>query len=436
MQVRNITKCMIAVVVLAIGLILIPLYTTGSATRHSIWSIPSQNDGDLRVSYIVQISDPNRLPLAHYAEHLAWLSAFKGIPRGTNRHSNAWTNHYTVGYWLSGSEDELSEMLARLSRVFDPIVIPKDYADEERDIVLREYDFRITGNLNAQAEIKIDTFLYEGNTISASVIGTPQDINTFDYEEAKLLHAATHRPENTTIVVVGDVSERRVQRVLRKLNLPKQLGSERETSAPQFELAKSGQKTFQYKDDSAAPRMIWRRVVTLDDSTQFDLLEAHTALLSDILSTSLPGGLAGPLRYDAAIARGFDIHVWPLDEDNIEISIAAEPDQDISLQELRRKFEDTLASIGASGIPVGTYTRVLKRFESYWPRWNDENETAEWMADYVLDRLSHRREPLSEREIKKLQNQISHEQINSLLRALTGSARTATAFIDSQEIPE
>lgn len=402
----------------------------------SIQLVSSPKEGTLRAYYVVPTHEDQNLPLMHYTEHLVWQNTFQDTQRKIDRHSNAWTNHYTVGYWLSGPKEELPELLATLSRVFDSIEVPRNYADEERDIVLREYDYRLTGNLDAQAEIKIDAFLYEGNAISASVIGTPEEISTFDYEEAKQLHAATHRLENAVLIVVGDVSKRQVQRAVRKLGLSEQIGSERDTSSPQFDLAQSGQKTLRFEDANAAPRMIWRRVVTLDEPMQFDLLEAHTALLSDILSTSLPGGLAEPLRYDAAIARGFDIHVWPLDEDNIEISIAAEPDQDVSLQELRRKFEDTLASIAVSGIPVGSYTRVLKRFESYWPRWNDENETAEWMADYVLDRISHRREPLSERELKKLHDQISHEQLNLLLLALTGSARTATAFIDSQEIPE
>lgn len=40
--------------------------------------------------------------LAHYTEHLAWLPNIGKDSRPEDRDSNAWTNDYAVGYWLSG----------------------------------------------------------------------------------------------------------------------------------------------------------------------------------------------------------------------------------------------------------------------------------------------------------------------------------------------
>ncbi|MBL4556671.1 MAG: hypothetical protein JKP98_04170 [Rhodobacteraceae bacterium] len=59
--------------------------------------------------------------LAHYTEHLAWLNAMGATVRDADRHSNAWTNAYAVGYWLSGAPDDLPELLRALSGVFDPL---------------------------------------------------------------------------------------------------------------------------------------------------------------------------------------------------------------------------------------------------------------------------------------------------------------------------
>ena len=42
-------------------------------------------------------------------------------------------------------------------------------------------------------------FLYDGNTIAASPIGTPEDIMALDYDEARAVHAATHVPENARL---------------------------------------------------------------------------------------------------------------------------------------------------------------------------------------------------------------------------------------------
>ncbi len=112
--------------------------------------------------------------------------------------------------------------------------------------------------------------------------------------------------------------------------------------------------------------MILRRVVSLGDPVQFGLLEARTAMLGHILNANLPGGLTGPLRFDAAIARSFDIRIWPIDEDDIEMSFTAALDQGVSLAELRAAFGSALAGSSLTGIPASTYDRVRGRFDEFW----------------------------------------------------------------------
>ncbi|MCZ8295475.1 MAG: hypothetical protein O9254_00955 [Rhodobacteraceae bacterium] len=83
-------------------------------------------------------------------------------------------------------------------------------AETERDIILREYDWWMGNNADAQTTEDMDAFLYEGNAIAASVIGTPEKIEELSYEAAKDFHAQTHRPERARLVVTGDVTERRL----------------------------------------------------------------------------------------------------------------------------------------------------------------------------------------------------------------------------------
>lgn len=366
----------------------------------------------------------------HYTEHLAWLNALGG-EREADRHSNAWTSDIAVGYWLSGAPEDLPELLETLEGVFDPIDLPREFADQERDIVLREYEFRMANNQDAQAAEVMEAFLYEGNAISASPIGTPEEIMALDYDEARAVHAATHLPENAWLVVIGDVTERQVRRAMRDAGWPE--AEPAEVAPPPFDLAAPETSTLRYPEPDVAPRLIWRRVVALPEPVQFDLLDAQTALLRDILDTNLPGGLAGPLRFDAAIARSFDVDILPIDEDDIEISFAAAPDAGVSLTELQSAFEATLFEVATGGIPEATYSRVLDRFDGFWPDWEDEDEASRWMADYVLDRVSNLRAPLSERELQRLHRHLSLDTTNALLRQLAGEGRTAIAFIGPEE---
>jgi len=370
--------------------------------------------------------------LPHYTEHLAWLNANDGV-RDTDRHSNAWTNSYAVGYWLSGRPEDLPDLLSQLKGIFDPLDLPESFALEERDIVLREYEFRISDNPRAQASEAMDAFLYAGNSIAASVIGTPEDIMAFTYDDAKALHAETHIPENAVLVVTGDVSQRQLTRAMDEAGWPQAVPVADVLVPPPFDIAAPAVERFEFPGADAAPLLVWRKVVVLPEPVQFDLLEARAALLADILRANLPGGVAGPLRFDAAIARSFDINIWPIGEDNIEIEFTAAPDSGVTLTELEEAFTATFAEIAASGVPEDTYARILARFEDFWPDWGDEDETAEWMADYLLDRVSIMRPPLSERELKRISDDLSLIATNTLLQQLVGDGRAAIAYVGPEE---
>lgn len=372
-------------------------------------------------------------PLAHYTEHLAWLNAVGGSARAADRHSNAWTSSQAVGYWLSGRPDALPDLLQTLAGVFDPIDLRQDFAEEERNIILREYDFRMVNNPDAQAHEAMDAFLYQGNGIAASIIGTPEQIMALDYDVAREFHAQTHRPELATVVVTGDVTKRQVRRAMREAGWPDVQADRSQIAPPPFALAEFGQTSFRYPHATAAPRMIWRRVVSLLEPVQFDLLEAQTALLRDILDTSLPGGLVGPLRSDTGIARSFNVQIWPIDEDHIEISFYAAPGRDASLAALQAAFETAFFGTAATGIPEATFERVLNRFDGFWPDWSDTKDTADWMASYVRDRVTSLREPLAMRALKQLQPGLTLPSTNAILHQLAGPGRTASAFIGPED---
>ncbi len=366
-------------------------------------------------------------PLAHYTEHLAWLNAVGGAARAADRHSNAWTNAHAVGYWLSGDPADLPDLVQTLARVFDPLDLPVSFAMEEREIILREYDFRMAGNPDAQAEVSMDAFLYEGNGLAASLIGTPGQIMALDYDAARAFHAATHRPELATLIITGDVSAPMVRRALRDAGWT-ETDPGRAPAPARFILGETVETSLRFPVATATPRLIWRRVIALPEPVQFDLLEARTALVEEILNTSLPGGLGGPLQSEAMIARSFDVQIWPLDEKHIEIVFRAAPDKDVSLLALQQAFASALSD-SAAGVPSATFDRVLARFSGFWPDWSDDAQTADWMASYVRDRAVALRAPLPVSDLARLDRRLSLQSTNTLLRQLAGPGRSAVALI-------
>jgi predicted Zn-dependent peptidase len=247
-----------------------------------LWLV-KQNDRPEIYFAVVVPAATEKGPLAHYTEHLAWLPNIGKNSRPEDLDSNAWTNDYAVGYWLSGPPEDLPDMLRRLKVVFDPIDLPQEFAETERDIVLREYDLRMANNPDAQAAEAMEAFLYEGNAIAASVIGTPTEIKAVTFDDAKAFHDATHRPERARLVVIGDVSQSQLDDAMQQAGFPDLDAKRDDIAPPPFTLAAPETQTFRYPDPAAAPPMTWRKVVALPETVDFDLLEAQTALARDIL---------------------------------------------------------------------------------------------------------------------------------------------------------
>ena len=366
--------------------------------------------------------------LAHYTEHLVALSALAEDFKAADRHANAYTSASTVGYWVKGPKHDLPLMIENLGGVFEPISIDIEFANEEVDIVLREYDLRSGDDIDYSAYEAMTPFMYEGNGAGGWSFSTPESILSLDYEQAVAYYNATHDQSSAVLLVLGDVSKAQVQAAIEASSIKPLTGKAKQIKPTPFKLAASDTKHFTFRLLAAEPRIIYRKIVSLEKPVDYDFLQFQTSQLSAVLHTNLPGGIASPLRYDNFIARSFQISIEPLDEQHIEFWFVANPDRGISFKQLQTAFEDALKE-ASNGIPISTYERVQARSEQYWVDWEDEDATTEWMSNYTQSRVTHLRSPLPEKELKKLSKQVSLDDLNALLAALQQPGRQSVAYI-------
>jgi len=371
--------------------------------------------------------------LAHYTEHLVALNSFAQDILPANRHTNAYTNSLAVVYSKKGPKKELVNILEKLSKVFEPLTLDSNFATEEVDIVLREFDIRMANSLDNQSYSLTTAFLYQGNAQAILPLGTQENIASLSYEKARAYHKATHRQSAAMVLVLGDVSRREVHRAIESAGI-QPLTTLPETQPRPAPIALRSPATDRVINDSpdAEPRINVRKVVALEQAVNFDLLEFQTEYLRAILDTNLPGGVAGPLRYDNFIARGFTVAVYPVDERHFEIWFDASPDSGVSFAQLQLAFEKALES-AATGIPANTFERVKKRLVKQWPDWKDNKDSREWMAGYAHRRVSALRKPASREELKTMSTQVTLEDIDRLLQALQKPGRKSVVYIGNSK---
>lgn len=374
--------------------------------------------------------------LAHYVEHLVWLSATKDWTGNMRGRTGAWTNAHAIHYWISAQGGNVDELVETIGRVFDPIALAESFALSEREIILREYRQKEAEDPWHRTFEQINVELYGANPAAIPVLGEPEDIKALDLLQARKLHARTHLVSNAAFLVDGNVSEEAALRALRKLGFPNSGESGDAIDYPGFNLASSERIEVRLARDAMAPHVIWRRVVRLNEETPYEVLASRAGLLGMILSASRPGGLAKALQFDQGIARSFSLWVHAIDGRHAELSFVAHPDQGVTLQGLVEAFERALAQTARSGIPQATHDPVLRRHARQWPDWEDEAHVSEYMKTLAIARLSEWRQPPAAETIRDVQGQLPLSAIDELLRQLAGEGRTVVAFVGPEGATE
>lgn len=370
--------------------------------------------------------------LAHYVEHLAWKSAFGGDHSERMRHSNAWTNHFSTGYWYKVVDDDLQRALRALVGVASPLSVKDDFALEERDIVLREYDYRVVERPLYSVFRDMDRALYGNGALARSVIGEPEVIAGYSFDAAASLHKRSHALSGATLLVYGDVSEARLETALASLSV--EGVHPLHSNPPSIGLVEDGvvqDRIAASLAELSEDILLYRKLVPLDVCDTPAGCAILTQLADEALSSSLTGGLAGPLRYDRFVTRSFSFDITVIGEKYVEVSFIAHPDTNTSLDELENEFRAALHLTLENGLPQETFDRIASRLAGQFDSILERDRPG-YNRDLILHQL------MSAAPVFTLEDQINAvedvrlEDVNEFLISLLADGREATRLVRAE----
>jgi len=117
---------------------------------------------------------------------------------------NGTTQEETVSYYLTVPADSLSGAIAWLAPALRAPLFLKSELDVERQVVLGEYD-RNEASPFFQLQRQMDEKLYPGNYSRKNVIGDRQVIATVTPEKMRYIQQKYYIPNNSVLIVAGDV---------------------------------------------------------------------------------------------------------------------------------------------------------------------------------------------------------------------------------------
>lgn len=393
----------------------------------STWLIQSQNQDIVEMYLLFPFGEAHRQGpegLAHYTEHLA-AHPLVLDPQARAAHANAFTTRYATAYQIKAKTSDAQDALTHLLGVAQPLSATPSLAASEQQIILREHSARTKDNPEYAPHDRLWRDVIGDHPLARSALGTPQDIATFSLQSAQEWQRATHQLEHASLIIFGDITARHAKELLNTLPAPKT-----PTSAPSPLPRLRWQPATTVRDfangPSAAQRVLEYRLITIPNCGSPARCTALAALTERSFDSALTGGIAGPLRYDAFIARRFSFSLYHLENDSFLVTFEAAPDSGVSLEQLYEHYHDTVEHVSQAPLPQEVFDRLHQRL---MPDPLSPNAQARLELEHLLNTLKMGKKPFSVDDYHKALSTVTQDDLTKARQAIGQSTRIAIGYL-------
>ena len=393
--------------------------------------IPAEIPNQFEVNVVLHFGEydlSGREGLAHYLEHLVYLSVFDGgLPSESSQggHSNAATSGRYTSYHFGGKTSEYQEILRNVYKVFQPIRIDGDYANSERNIVAHEYELRVGNDERVLEYSQLLGELFQHQGFGRSVIGYPAEIAQYTLEQAEAIHQSFYKACNASLVVIGDMNPAEfwsafhpdgLEHNRETMTCPQQV--QRTHSIP----ARSVRK--QITPETAINSFWYTKFLKLGDDETFPKRVAQTMLARRILDSTLEGSLGRALRFDQFLASEFGLEFSMVSNQDLNLWFSARPDVGVSIDQLEAGFKNYMIELSKNGVPRETFDQVKQNSIT---KIKEKRRSARTEYANVFNWLSRDHDPITDAEFIQVIESVEYADIQKLfIEVSTGHGAEAT----------
>ncbi|MEE9375942.1 MAG: pitrilysin family protein [Rhizobiaceae bacterium] len=364
--------------------------------------------------------------LAHYLEHLMFWHADKQDNKFSHgRGENAWANGLVTSYIATGTKSQLDEIFSFAGRILTAPTLDNKFMLDERKVVAREYDLRVSENPYRRAWNLLWPIVLPKHPFTRSVIGTPSSIHSLTLDHAYSFFNKHYTPANTVLLITGNISATELVGHIEKTfgHLP--AGASNKQNWRRNRPVGSLNETIEIQDRYLVTPGLSKAAIGTWSGTgerQKDL--ALLALTKHLLLSTLEGSLAKPLRMDYFVFSEFYLDIFSLIEGQVQLYFSGALDNDVSFKQANADFNKALQNIAQKGITLKVLKRIKKRLTKTMLRNVDDPR---YMLNHATTNLSFGVLPIPTNKRLQLLESVTIAEVNGVLRALAKAERWATA---------
>ncbi|MFK7763488.1 MAG: M16 family metallopeptidase [Roseobacter sp.] len=303
--------------------------------------------------------------VAHFLEHLLFkatdtladgeLSATVAKNGGRD---NAFTSYDYTAYFQRVASDRLGLMMQMEADRMKNIRLTEDNITNERNVIIEERNQRTENSPGALFGEQVSAAQYINHRYGVPIIGWMHEMQTLDMNDALSFYDIYYSPNNTVLVVSGDVTPEEVRTLAEthygvipaNPDLPERL---RTDEPPQI-----AERRLIYRDARVAQPYVRRSYLAPERDPGAQETAAALVFLSEVLGGGTTSFLSEELQFDNQIATYAASFYRGVSLDDTTFNLIVVPRPDVSLQEAEDAMDAAVAKFLETGVDPEQLERI------------------------------------------------------------------------------
>ena len=303
--------------------------------------------------------------VAHFLEHLLFKATdkmesgeFSSVVAANGGRDNAFTSYDYTAYFQRVAADRLELMMTMEADRMKNIRLTPENIATERDVIIEERNQRTENNPQALFGEQLSAAQYLNHRYGTPIIGWMHEMEELDLEDALSFYELYYSPNNTILVVSGDVTPEEVRALAeehygpipRNPDMPERLRTE--------EPRQNAERRVIFRDARVAQPYISRSYLVPERDSGAQETAAALTILSEILGGGTTSYLAEKLQFDTQVSTYTAAWYSGVSLDDTTFRMIIVPSEGVSLQEGEAALDQAVAEFLEAGVDAEQLERI------------------------------------------------------------------------------
>ena len=303
--------------------------------------------------------------VAHFLEHLLFKATdkmesgeFSSVVAANGGRDNAFTSYDYTAYFQRVAADRLELMMTMEADRMKNIRLTPENIATERDVIIEERNQRTENNPQALFGEQLSAAQYLNHRYGTPIIGWMHEMEELDLDDALGFYELYYSPNNTILVVSGDVTPDEVRALSEKHYGPIPMNPDLPERLRTEEPRQNAERRVIFRDARVAQPYISRSYLVPERDSGAQETAAALTILSEILGGGTTSYFTEKLQFDTQVSTFTAAWYSGVSLDDTTFRMVIVPSEGVSLEEGEAALDQAVAEFLETGVDAEQLERI------------------------------------------------------------------------------